>query len=121
MIYRMLVEGENMNAPLVRNDLSQPWRFQKCLAGPTGNLTVAFAMADSGLWGPPPKVRIPDKARFWFTEEGWTRYGCKLAAQARNQFGFVVKVIKRKNPKKSSVVYQDEFQVALLPECPRSF
>ena len=55
------------------------------------------------------------RARFWFTERGWDRFGRALAAEGRRS-GHVVKVIRRKNPKRSRIVYADEWQVALLPD-----
>jgi hypothetical protein len=54
------------------------------------------------------------RARFWFTERGWDRFGRALAREGR-QRGHVVKVIRRKNPRRSQIVYADEWQVALLP------
>jgi hypothetical protein len=61
---------------------------------------------------------VPDianaRARFWFTELGWDRFGRALVGEGRRQ-GYVVKVIRRKNPRRSQVVYADEWQMALLP------
>src|SRR5262245_28506781 len=54
------------------------------------------------------------KARFYFTEAGWRQAGRILAAEAR-QRGHVVRCIRRKNPLPSQIVYQDEYQVAILP------
>jgi hypothetical protein len=55
-----------------------------------------------------------ERARFWFTERGWDRFGRALVSEGR-QRGYVVKVIRRKNPRRSQIVYEDEWQVALLP------
>jgi hypothetical protein len=55
-----------------------------------------------------------ERARFWFTERGWDRFGRKLASEGQRA-GHVVKVIRRKNPKRSQIVYADEWQMALLP------
>lgn len=55
------------------------------------------------------------RTRFWFTERGWDRFGRELAAEGRRQ-GYVVKVVRRKNPRRSRIVYTDAWQVALLPE-----
>lgn len=63
-------------------------------------------------------IRAPsienEKARFYFTEAGWRRAGSKVAVEAR-RCGHVLRVIRRKNPEPSQVVYRDELQVAILP------
>jgi hypothetical protein len=53
--------------------------------------------------------------RFWFTERGWRAYGLRVAAEARAS-GRTFRVMRRKNPSKSTVVYRDDWQVALLPD-----
>lgn len=63
-----------------------------------------------------PHLQNP-KARFWFTEAGWRRYGAPLAAAVRDQ-GVPHRVLRRKNPSDSQVVYRDRWQVALLPKRP---
>lgn len=54
------------------------------------------------------------RARFYFTEFGWQEIGRFVAARAR-KMGHVVKIIRRKNPPSSDVVYRDAYQLALLP------
>jgi hypothetical protein len=54
------------------------------------------------------------RARFYFTEDGWRRYGRTVYEKAL-QAGHQVKVIRRKNPHRSQVVYRDRWQVAILP------
>lgn len=54
------------------------------------------------------------RTRFYFTEKGWREIGKNVAANARKE-GRVIRVIRRKNPDKSQIVYQDELQVAILP------
>ena len=62
-----------------------------------------------------PRTRIRhSKAKFYFTEEGFKRYGPGIIADAKEQ-GVPLQVIRRKNPKRSQIVYQDEYQVAILP------
>jgi hypothetical protein len=63
-----------------------------------------------GLWA--PLIQNP-RARFYFTERGWEKVGKFVASDAR-QKGFLMRVIRRKNPPASQIVYQDDFQVALL-------
>jgi hypothetical protein len=55
-----------------------------------------------------------EKARFYFTEAGWRRAGRVIAVEAR-RCGHVIRVIRRKEPSTSQVVFRDEFQVAVLP------
>lgn len=62
---------------------------------------------------PAPDFDNP-RARFWFTEQGWDRVGRALVAEGRRR-GYVIKVIRRKNPRRSQIVYQDDLQLALLP------
>jgi hypothetical protein len=62
---------------------------------------------------PSPHLTNP-RARFYFTEEGWKRFGRNIVAIARKK-GRAVRVIRRKNPHKSQIVYQDVYQVAILP------
>jgi hypothetical protein len=54
------------------------------------------------------------RTRFYFTEAGWQKYGRQMYAAAR-QRGHTIRIIRRKNPAKSQIVYQDAYQVALLP------
>jgi hypothetical protein len=84
-----------------------------------GRLMGAFnaGIAD-GAWGdlPLPGFRLSNpRVRFWFTERGWRAYGLRVAAEARAS-GRAFRVIRRKNPPKSMVVYRDDWQVALLPD-----
>jgi len=82
-----------------------------------GRLMGAFnaGVADEA-WGdlPMPMLSNP-RVRFWFTERGWRAYGLRVAAGARAS-GRAFRVIRRKNPPKSMVVYRDAWQVALLPD-----
>ena len=67
-------------------------------------------------WGdlPMPDLTNP-RVRFWFTERGWRVYGLRVAAAARAS-GRTYRVVRRKNPPRSMVIYRDEWQVALLPD-----
>jgi hypothetical protein len=55
------------------------------------------------------------RVRFWFTERGWRACGLRVAAAARAS-GRTYRVLRRKNPSRSLVVYRDDWQVALLPD-----
>lgn len=63
---------------------------------------------------PAPKVRINERARFWFTEAGFDRYG-RVTLDAAMQSGRVYRLLVRKNPPRSAIVYRDKWQLALLP------
>ena len=86
------------------------------LASP-GRLMGAFnAKLAHGAWGDLRAVALSDpRVRFWFTERGWRAYGLRVSAEARAS-GRTFRVIRRKNPSKSLVVYRDDWQVALLPD-----
>lgn len=101
MIYRMLVD--------------------ECLEGiPTGQGRLVGLMNSHLLSGLMDRLglRNPNlqnlKARFYFTETGWREVGKLIAGEARRQ-GHVVKVLRRKEPADSQVVYRDELQLAILP------
>jgi hypothetical protein len=63
---------------------------------------------------PMPNLKNP-RVRFWFTERGWRVYGLRVAAEALGS-GRTYRVVRRKNPPRSMVIYRDEWQVALLPD-----
>jgi hypothetical protein len=62
---------------------------------------------------PAPLIQNP-RARFYFTEKGWNKVGRFVTSEAQKK-GFVMRVIRRKNPASSQIVYRDDLQVALLP------
>jgi hypothetical protein len=82
-----------------------------------GRLMGAFnAQLADGAWGDLPAVGLSNpRVRFWFTERGWRAYGRRVAAEARAS-GRTYRVLRRKNPSRSMVVYRDDWQVALLPD-----
>ena len=59
-----------------------------------------------------PSIQNP-RARFYFTQRGWDEAGRFVAGYARKK-GFRMRVIRQKNPLASQIVYQDDFQIALL-------
>ena len=59
------------------------------------------------------------RARFYFTQAGWEKVGRRLAAEAKRH-GHSVKVIRRKEPRESQVVYRDELQIAILSTRPEN-
>jgi len=73
----------------------------------------------ANIWGMlPAELRAPNisnrRARFYFTERGWKKIGRFVATKA-GRAGYVVKVIRRKQPGRSQIVYRDDLQVAILP------
>lgn len=72
---------------------------------------LADVMMAHGLHAP---VVTNARARFYFTEAGWQQVGRHVAAAAR-RLGHVVRVLRRKNPAPSQVIYRDPLQVAVLP------
>ncbi len=78
-----------------------------------GRLLGAFMAGMDGFNLKYPDIAQP-RARFYFTEKGWRKLGRFIAVTARRE-GRVVRVIRRKNPYPSQIVYQDALQVAILP------
>jgi hypothetical protein len=75
-----------------------------------GGVWRLLAELPTGLQAPNISNR---RARFYFTERGWQKTGRVVAAEARRR-GEVVKVIRRKQPRRSQI-YRDDLQVAILP------
>ncbi len=69
-------------------------------------------MNELGLKAP---KHVNPRARFYFTERGWEEIGKKIVEKVIER-GVNVKVIKKKNPKRSDVAYCDPYQVAVLPK-----
>ena len=63
----------------------------------------------------PRHTKVNPRARFYFTEKGWELYGRQVQSLATKQ-GFDPRVERRKNPKRSQIVYEDAYQVAILPD-----
>jgi hypothetical protein len=87
-----------------------PWQEYQSMIGASYGF-LADVMQKRGLRR--PSITNP-RARFYFTEAGWETVGRHVAAEAR-RLGHLVKVIKRKEPKRSQVIYRDELQLALVP------
>ncbi len=82
-----------------------------------GRLMGAFnANLAVGAWSDLPAAPLSNpRVRFWFTERGWRAHGLRVAAAARAS-GRTFRIIRRKNPPESMVVYRDDWQVAVLPD-----
>jgi hypothetical protein len=119
VIYRILVDFPDPQNELLAHlyrlgggAISIPWskRVERRLAGGSYG-PLAIVMFAGGLRSPNIANR---RARFYFTERGWRKVGRHVAGEAR-RIGHIVKVIRRKEPARSQVVYRDALQVALLP------
>ena len=60
-----------------------------------------------------PDIKNP-RTRFYFTEKGWCELGKAIVAQARRD-GVHVRILRRKNPLPSQIIFEDDLQMALLP------
>ena len=105
MIYRIVAETHDV----AFDDESQQWHLVS--AGLRGAFTAGVTGGFSGV--PAPRLANP-RARFYFTEAGWKKFGQGVLAVAKEE-GRMVRVIRRKNPPKSQIIYQDAYQVAILP------
>jgi hypothetical protein len=103
VIYRLIGETERLF-----------WDEDGNLRRGTGELRGAM-LAMIGDFGDlkAPHVTNP-RARFWFTEAGWKEYGRCMVADA-HRCGRTFRLLVRKNPPRSAVVYRDKWQLALLP------
>ena len=124
MIYRVLIDDYDLGLRLmlglratdpglasVLHDLQARWR-RETVRRLRGVNSLGAVMKRHGLSS--PQVSNP-RARFYFTERGWAKVGRRVAAEAKRA-GHVVKVIRRKQPERSQIVYRDELQLALLPK-----
>lgn len=108
MIYRILVDTKEH----FWDEASKQWLWR-----PSGTKLRGVFMAglSEGLGDIPfPHITSP-RARFYFTELGWKQYG-RHVYNAAIRHGHAVRVIRRKNPRESRVVYRDPYQVAILPD-----
>jgi len=72
------------------------------------------AVIEAWVSMPSPRRAIGRNCRFYFTEEGWRRYGRATVAACR-QTGQVYRVLAIKE-KSVDVLYRDEFQAAVRPK-----
>jgi hypothetical protein len=114
MIYRIRAALRRAENP---NSLYKHFSEEDELAGPLQGAQRQLCFMMWALKLPLPRRRFRNRrARFWFTEEGWRRYGIPLMALAKKEADVVAHVICKKNPARSQIIYEDEIQVALLPD-----
>ena len=100
----------------VSEDVERPGRSHGKLPWIHPSLGGAWERGCLGVEVPSPRAVIHNpRARFWFTERGFHRFGPGIVAEARRE-GQVLAVMRRKEPSRSQVVYRDEWQVAILPD-----
>jgi hypothetical protein len=106
MIYRILID----EACEEWDEEEKVYYFEK------GELRGAASGLSDLMWAlklPFHRISNP-RARFYFTELGWRKIGCILASEAKKR-GHVVQVMRRKNPRRSQIVFADKLQLAILP------
>lgn len=106
MIYRILTDD-----PYKHYDPHADEGRGRCRPGLSGAMSRLGDMM-AGL--PYPTIN-DERARFYFTERGWEIYGKAIAAEGIRR-GYVIKVIRRKEPHASQIVYRDAMQLAILPD-----
>lgn len=106
MIYRIIGETDRL-----RWTGEEPPRLVRATGTLMGAMYADFTSSWTDL---PAPSRVHPRARFWFTEAGWDKYGRETLAEAMRS-GRTWRLLKRKNPPRSAVVYRDRWQVALLP------
>ena len=109
--YRTFIETmrQTMRDPDYNIEKEYPRFWKSGLVG-FGNPVVWDAWAQLHS----PRRPINKNVRFYFTEEGWRRYGRKTI-EVCQQVGQGYRVLSIKE-KSVDVVYRDEFQVAVRPK-----
>ena len=115
MIYRVLIDDSYRPREL-SGEPSKVVVPGKLVGAAGGDQTAGLSDVMWRLELPSPEITNP-RTRFYFTERGWREVGRAVAAEARKR-GHVVRVVRRKNPRRSRVVYRDALQVAILPPTP---
>jgi hypothetical protein len=109
--YRVLIESlrQNLSDPDVDLEREYP-RFWKTGLMGCGNPVVWDARLDMNS----PRRPVNRNAHFYFTEEGWRRYGRKTI-EVCQQVGQRYRILRVKESA-VDVIYRDEFQVAVRPK-----
>jgi hypothetical protein len=109
--YRNLIEAmqERFGEPAYKIEKENPRFWKSGLTG-YGNPAVWDAWVEMNN----PRRAINKNVRFYFTEEGWRRYGRKTV-EVCQQVAQRYRVLRIKE-NAMDVVYRDEFQVAVRPK-----
>jgi len=109
--YRVFIESLRQSASDPDVDLQREYpRFWKTGLMGYGNPAVWDAWLDMNS----PRRPVNRNARFYFTEEGWRRYGRKTI-EVCQQVGQRYRVLRVKESA-VDVIYRDEYQVAVRPK-----
>ena len=109
--YRVFIESLRQSASDPDVDLKREYpRFWKTGLMGYGNPAVWDAWLDMNS----PRRPVNRNARFYFTEEGWRRYGRKTI-EVCQQVGQRYRVLRVKE-NEVDVIYRDEYQVAVRPK-----
>jgi len=123
MIYRLTHAVKHLNAiyrrmaPLAGSDgeelpLRQRMEYRRQIAEANAIYNQIESLWDS-LPIPEKQIKSLRRGRFWFTKAGWKRFGLPYLCALQNA-GEQPQVLCRKNPKRSAIYFQDEWQVILL-------
>lgn len=104
MIIRIQVDGQRWTY----DDVVREWKVFTRLMG-VGAAGYGFLMEEL----PVPAI-TNRRTRFYFTRKGWHTFGRHIYWAARRR-GQTVQVRRRARPPASQIVYEDEYQLAILP------
>ena len=105
--YENMIQAMTQRGETIDKDLTRYWK--------TGLMGFGNeAVNEAWVHMPSPKRFIGKNCRFYFTEEGWRRYGRPTitACQQTNQEYRVLRI----KEKSVDVVYRDEYQAAVRPK-----
>lgn len=105
-VYQNLIQAMQQNGETIDKETT---RYRKSGIMGFGNDVVAEAWVDM----PSPKRSPHPNCRFYFTEEGWRKYG-RPTIIACQQTGQEYRVLRIKE-KTVDIVYRDEYQAAVRP------
>lgn len=104
MILRIQVDGQWWDY----NEVAREWKIITRLMG-VGVAGFGFLMEDL----PVPTI-TNRRARFYFKLKGWHKFGQHIYWAARKR-GHTVQLQRRSRPPGSRIIYEDEYQLAVLP------
>lgn len=113
MLYRIMVQFPRNEEPA----FTEQERQEKVLVGLTSIPELADFLEEITLRAP-KKLRNP-RATFYFTKIGYKLFGKRIATKA-HELGYDLSLTGVRNIGRANIVYQDEFQMAILPIGKRS-
>jgi hypothetical protein len=109
VILRIQVDGQRWRY----EDVGRAWKLLMPRLMGVGRAGFGYLMEELPV--PPISNR---RARFYFTERGWHAFGRHIYWAARKR-GHTVQVRRYRRPPPSQIVYEDEHQLAVLPDSRR--